>query len=207
MSAIDSALDRLHFLAKAIRKASAKRHEQDLFIFASDEDKFFRDVAIFYVKRNCPNARLGLREHMGDIIAGRRQALLQKHRHAIKLRTRRTYKPPPAPKPEQRLTTSAKKDTAEMPTPGGMPFEQPSIATSKATQASKMDRRAVLKLIQQKPVLSILSSTSSQQGFSMAKYPDPPQVKPHEAHVPCPYCLEPLPAVEMRKGTKNEYWR
>ena len=208
LSAIDSALDRLHFLAKAIRKASAKRQEQNLFNFVSDEDKFFHDVAISYVKRKCPNARPSLREHMGDIIAGRRRALLQKHRHARKLRTRRAPKPSPAPKPEQRLTTSVEKDAAGLLNPGGTSHVLSSVAGSKATQASKMDRRTALQHIRQKPALSIRSSASSQQGISMsAEYPDPPQVKPREAHVQCPFCLEPLLAVELRKGTKNEYWK
>ncbi len=88
-----------------------------------------------------------------------------------------------------------------------MAFMQPSIAISKATQASKLDRRAVLQHIQRKPALSILSSTSSQQGFSTVEYPDPPLAQPDEAYVQCPYCLEPLPAVEMLKGTKDEFWK
>ncbi|KAK3940300.1 hypothetical protein QBC46DRAFT_354287 [Diplogelasinospora grovesii] len=208
LSAIDLALDKLYSLARAIINASANGQSQDLFNVVSDEDKSFHGMAISYVKRKCPNARPSLWEHMGDTISARRRALLHKHRHAEELKTRWAPKPPPAPKPEQRLTPSVEKDTEKLPVLGGMLRVLPSAADSRATQASKMDRGAALQYIHQKPALSIRSSASSQQGVSMsAEYPDPPRIKPGEKHVQCPYCLEPLPAAEVYKGTKNEYWR
>ncbi|KAH7218857.1 hypothetical protein DER44DRAFT_739024 [Fusarium oxysporum] len=207
LSAIDSAIDRLHFLASAIRKASARRKEQDIFNFVSDEDKFFRSMAISYVKWKCPNARPSLREHMGDSIAERRQALLQRHRHAKKLKTRRVPKPPSALKYNQSFASSVEKSAAE-PAVGDISCISASAVGSKATQASEMDRKVAMQHIYHKPALSIRSSGSSQQGDSIsAEYPDPPRIKPGEKHVQCPYCLEPLPAAKMRDDTKNKYWR
>jgi hypothetical protein len=212
LSAIESALERLHFLAKAIRKASIQR-EPDLATFETDEDKFFHDMATAYVKWKCPNARPSLRGHMGDIIAARRRALLQKQRHARKLTTRRDApKTATALKPARHQMASFNNldDTTDSPAPGfgGAPPRLPGIADSKATRASKMDGNVALRFIYGKPTLSIRTSASSQQGAHMpAQYPDPPIVEPNERHVQCHYCLEPLPVAEMRKGTKNEYWR
>jgi hypothetical protein len=215
LSAIESALERLHFLAKAIRKASTQR-ELDLATFETDEDKFFYDMAIAYVKWKCPNARPSLRGHMGDIIAARRRALLQKQRHARKLTTRRD-----APKTSTALKAARHQmasfnnldDTTDSLVVGHnrgaiYGLQLPRVADSKATRASKMDGNVALGLIYGKPTLSIRTSASSQQGAHMpAQYPDPPIVEPNERHVQCHYCLEPLPVAEMRKGTKNEYWR
>jgi hypothetical protein len=208
LSAIGSALDRLHFLGSAIRQASARRHEQDLLNFVSDEDKFFHGMAVSYVKWKCPKARPSLREHMGDTIAGRRRALLLKHRHAKKLKTIRAPKQSPALNPEHTLPPSVEKATAKLTALGGIGRVLPSAAGSRATEASKIDGRAAFQYIHQRPALSIFSSGSSQQGDSWAaEYPDPPRIKPGEKHVQCPYCLQPLPAAEMRMATKNEYWR
>ncbi len=209
LSAIDSALDRLHFLASAIRKASTKRQEPDLFNFASDEDRLFHSVAVSYVKWKYPNARPSLREHMADFIAARRRVLLQKHRHAKKLKRRRAPMPSPDPRPEQPLAPLVEKLAAKTPALRGVSRIPESAAGSRATQASKMDARVALQHISQRPTLSIRSSGSSQQGGGSmpAEYPDPPRIKHGEKHVQCPYCLEPLPAAELRKPTKDKYWR
>ncbi|KFY79386.1 hypothetical protein V498_08945, partial [Pseudogymnoascus sp. VKM F-4517 (FW-2822)] len=198
LSAINSALDRLNFLAKAIRQASARRYEQDMLTFATDEDKFFHAIAISYIKLKCPNARLSLREHMGDSIARRRRAILLKQRHAKNLKTRRAPKPSPALNPEHPLPPSVEKPTAKLPALGGDWPGLPSAGGSRATQASKMDRKAALRHIHQRPPLSSRSSGSSQQGDSLAaEYPEAPRIEAGEKHVQCPYCLQPLPAAEM----------
>ncbi|KAH6714760.1 hypothetical protein BKA61DRAFT_362892 [Leptodontidium sp. MPI-SDFR-AT-0119] len=208
LSAIDSALDRLHFLASAIRQASARRYEQDLLTFAAGGDEFFHAIAISYVKLKCPNARPSLREHMGDSIASRRRAILLKQRHAKKLKTRRAPKPSPALNPEHPLPPSVEKAAAKLPALGGISPGLLSAAGSRATQASKMDRKAALQHINQRPPLSSRSSGSSQQGDSLAaEYPEAPRIEAGEKHVQCPYCLQPLPATEMRKAPKDKYWR
>ncbi|KFY82289.1 hypothetical protein V498_08627, partial [Pseudogymnoascus sp. VKM F-4517 (FW-2822)] len=76
LSAIDSALDRLNFLANAIRQDSATRYEQTMLNFVTDEDEVFHAIVISYVKLKCPNAKPSLREHMGDSISSRRRAIL-----------------------------------------------------------------------------------------------------------------------------------
>jgi hypothetical protein len=170
-------------------------------------------MAIAYVRWKCPNARPSLRGHMGDIIAARRRALLQKQRHAKKLTTRRnTPKKFTTLKPgrHQMDSFNTLDDTTDSLAPGfaGTPPALPRVANSKATRASKMDGNAALRFIHGKPTLSIRTSASSQQGgHTSAQYPDPPKIEHSERHVQCPYCLEPLPVAEMRKGTKNEYWR
>ncbi|KFY32262.1 hypothetical protein V493_00366 [Pseudogymnoascus sp. VKM F-4281 (FW-2241)] len=208
LSAIDSALDRLNFLANAIRQASARRYEQDMLTFASDEDEFFHAIAISYVKLKCPNARPSLREHIGDSIASRRRVILLKQRHAKKLKTRRAPKPSPGLNPEHPLPPSVEKPTANLPASGGAWPGLPSTGASRATQASKMDRQAALRHIHQRPPLSSRSSGSSQQGDSLAaEYPEAPRIEAGEKHVQCPYCLQPLPAAMMRKAPKDKYWR
>lgn len=216
LSAIDSALDRLHFLARAIRKASSGIQEQEPLNSRNDDDKIFRDIATSYVKWKCPHARPSLRDHMGDTIAERRRILLQKYLHALRLKKRRSPKPSHVRVPEQRLMPFDKKHAAKLPIreaanlqiQGGMSHGLSSAAASRATEASKMDGRAALQRIYQKPALSIRSSGSSQHRISSAaEYPDPPRIGDGEKSVQCPYCLEPLSVANIRRGAKNEYWR
>ncbi|KAK4206460.1 hypothetical protein QBC37DRAFT_239071, partial [Rhypophila decipiens] len=206
-SATVSTLDRLHFLAKAIRKSSSKQPDAKPFEFTeftNQDDVYFRNIAVTYVKLNCPRARPSLREHLGDTIARRRRALLVKGRHAGKLKSKR------------RGRSSARTDTQGQSEPAGVSHGyprsafQPSITGSKATEASKPDARA-LRRIMKRGAFSIQSSGILQRDVLLTiQYPTPPPL-PHDdiKHVQCFYCLEPLPAVEIRKGISddNKYWR
>ena len=208
--AIDSALDRLHFLASVIRQASAVRHDHNLLNFVSEEDESFRSMIISYVKYKYPSARSSLREHMADSITRRRRSLLLKHRHANRLKMRRLPKSSLAVNPEHFHSPSTEKATAKLTGPGGSPYFLHSVAGSRATQASKMDGRAALQHITQKPASSTRSSGSSQQGDPMSAEflcPDPPGITSGAKHVQCPYCLQPLPAAEISKGIKNKQHR
>ena len=208
LSSMDSALSRLHFLANAIRKASAKRPEQDQLSFLSENDKLFRDVAVAYVKRECPDARPSLKEHVSNFIAERRRALLQRNRHAKKLKMRRRLNQTPSSKTEPPKVSSNEKFVKTRPPRAEVLRMPPSESGSKATRASKLDGRLALQQINRKPALSIRSSGSSRQQISESvMYPDPPKIAPGNKHVQCPYCLEPLPVSEMRKPPVNEYWK
>lgn len=208
ITSIDAALNRLHFLASAIRKASAQGPEQGQFSFLNENDKLFHNVAVAYVKRECPDARPSLREHMADFIAERRRAILQRNRHAKKLKTRRKPNVPPS------LKTESSKKLTNMKTPTNIPTQatdfrtMPSESGSKATQASKMDGRLAHRHINQRPTISMRSSGSSRQRATESViYPDPPKIGRGDKFVQCPYCLEPLLVAEMRKLAENEYWR
>lgn len=87
--AIDAALDRLHFLAVAIRKASAKTLEQTVGTFLTDDDIVFRRDAAILLRRRFPAARTALCQQLCDSIAVRRRILLQSNRHAKRLAIRR----------------------------------------------------------------------------------------------------------------------
>ncbi|KAM7190915.1 hypothetical protein V8F33_009226, partial [Rhypophila sp. PSN 637] len=209
-SATMSTLDRLHFLAKAIRKSSSKQPNAKLFEFTNDDDVYFRNIAVMYVKLTCPRARPSLREHLGDTIARRRRALLVKGRHAEKLKSNRRG-PLSARTNTQGQSEPAGSDTNAL-ISHGYPRSafQPSITGSKATEASKPDARA-LRRIMKRGALSIQSSGILQRDVLLTiQYPTPPPL-PHGDinHVRCFYCLEPLPALEIRKGISddNKYWR
>ncbi|KAL5090449.1 hypothetical protein Trisim1_004349 [Trichoderma cf. simile WF8] len=208
LSAVDSALDRLNFLARAIRKASVRSQEQDLLNFTNDEDKLFRKFAISYVKRKYPNARSSLREHMGNSIAAHRRVLLLKHQHASKLKLRRAPKPLYHQKVQQPPLATSKIEHLEIPVSKVFLHSQSSMAAdSRITQASQMDGKRALQIIHQKPTLSIRSSGSFQpEDSTQMQYPDPPRINPGERYAQCPYCMEPLLEVDLLRGSKNKYW-
>lgn len=210
LAAIDSALDRLNTLAKAIRTASIKRQQQDLIEFTSEEDKNFHKMINIYIKREYKDARPSLREYMGACIAAQRRALMQKSRHAYKMKASRTTRPSHDQKIEQRSKSSKEIKDANL-LPRKDKLRKPlSVTGSKATQASKMDMGVFFQVLPgtpPQPTLSIRSSGSLRNEDSMkAKYPDIPRTKPSERHVPCPYCLEPLEVAKL-KSKASEYWR
>ncbi|OPB42085.1 hypothetical protein A0O28_0032020 [Trichoderma guizhouense] len=205
LSAIDSALERLNFLAPAIRKASVRSQDQDLLNFISEEDKLFRKMAILYVKRKYPNARPSLREYMGGSIAAHRRVLLLKHQHANKLKLRQAPNTPHSQKAEQ---PGVKVERHKMLAPEvNLRDQQSTTADSKTTQASKMDGKVALQMIHKRPTLSTQNSVSFQPDDStQTEYPDPPRIIPGEKYVRCPYCLEPLVEAELLKESGNKYW-
>lgn len=83
LTSIDSALNRLNELARAISKKSIKPQEE-LVIFTSNEDKVFHEKVIAHIKSKFPKARPSLREYMGARIVARRRTLMLKCRRANK---------------------------------------------------------------------------------------------------------------------------
>ncbi|KAK9437465.1 transcription factor Zn, C2H2 [Metarhizium brunneum] len=89
---VDSALDRLHIVAVAIRKASAKKLNHTVTTILPEQDVAFRKDMASLIRYRFPAAREGLCQQLGDYIAARRRMLLQKKRHAIRLVVRRVPK-------------------------------------------------------------------------------------------------------------------
>ena len=210
--AIDSALDRLHFLAAAIRKASAKQLEYNVATFLTDDDIVFRRDAASLVRWKFLAARKGLAEQLGDSIAIRRRMLLQKHRHATKLTVRRVVESSPSTKRSQ--------DPERNPRPTTSPLAKDrfgrhlNVPASGVTKASRPDPQApALRHAQlsRRPALTSVISTISTAPEDSFEYPPPPKIKEGETRIQCPYCLMPLDRGELKstgdESRRNEYWR
>lgn len=206
--AVDSALNRLHFLAAAIRKASAKKLEYNIATFLTDEDIVFRRDAGSLVRFRFPSARKSLCQQLGDSIAVRRRMLLQKHRHAKKLTVRRVVdKSPPV---KQRHNSEPDFRPVVDQAPRARMLRNFSVPASGVTKASRPDPRApALRHLHlpRRPALSTVISTISttytqQDSF---EYPSPPKANEGETRTQCPYCLMPLDNTELRNNV-NGYW-
>ncbi|EXA53638.1 hypothetical protein FOVG_01376 [Fusarium oxysporum f. sp. pisi HDV247] len=205
--AIDSALDRLHFIAAAIRKASAKQLEYSITTFLADDDIVFGRDAATFVRLKFPSARTGLCEQLGNSIAVRRRILLHKHRHAKRLAVRRVVEAVPSLKqtngPEPKSTP-----TASPPTTDGV-MHNLKVPASGVTKASRPDPQAPvlrhLRLSKRPALTTVISATPTAPGDSF-EYPPPPKTQEGETRVQCPYCLMPLDIREL-KNKGHEYWR
>ncbi|KAI1145749.1 ankyrin [Nemania diffusa] len=178
-TAIDSALNRLHFLAAAIRKSSAKQLEYNVATFLSEYDILFHKDAVLLVRWRFPSARKGLCQQLGDSIAVRRRMLLQKHHHAKKLTVRRRM------------------------------VRQLNVPPSGTTKASRPDPHApALRQIHlpKRPALTTLISAVSTSHADSFEYPPQPRANLGESRVQCPYCLMPLDNVKLQ-DRRDEYWR
>lgn len=76
---VDSALDRLHIVAVAIRKASAKKMNHTVTTILAEQDFAFRKDMMSLVRYRFPAARKGLCQQLGDYMAARRRMLLQRN--------------------------------------------------------------------------------------------------------------------------------
>ncbi|KAI1754549.1 ankyrin repeat-containing domain protein [Xylaria castorea] len=205
--AIDSALNRLHFLAAAIRKASAKQLEYNVATFLSEDDILFHKDAVSLVRWRFPAARKGLCQQLGDSIAVRRRMLLQKHRHAKKLTVR--WVPDKGPVAQQERNVEAELGKVATVSPEKRMVHHLNIPTSGITKASRPDPDAPeLRQIHlpRRPALTTLISTiSTSQGDSF-EYPPRPRANLGESRVQCPYCLMPLDNIKLQ-NRGDEYWR
>ncbi|KAI0198198.1 hypothetical protein F4808DRAFT_266381 [Astrocystis sublimbata] len=216
LSGISAALDRLHFLASAIRKASSTRKfgEEVLLNLETDEEVLFKITAIAYVKWKFPKARKGLREHLGFTIAARRKLMSKKSHHANKLATRRRHPTSADLEGEWPDQSAEMSNTAGFQyVPPLMPREENTLskrpaAGTEVTQASILNPHLVVKYIHHsKPTLSIRSQGTSRRDESLKqRYPPLPKVEAGERHVPCPYCRQPLRAAELRGSEGADFW-
>lgn len=207
--AIEAALDRLHFIAVAIRKASAKQLGHSVTSFVTNEDVVFRRDIASWVRYRFPAARKGLCQQLGDSIAIRRRILLQTERHAKKLAVRRI----PTKMP------SAKKHDSKVPNPQTgvkrkadnhlrVARHHPSILASGVTKASRPDPHSPalqnLHRPKQRALTTVISTISTTQEDKF-EYPPMPKMGMGETRIQCPFCFRPLERKEL--DTKDSYWK
>ncbi|KAH8177980.1 ankyrin repeats (3 copies) domain-containing protein [Sarocladium implicatum] len=205
--AIESGLDQLHFVALAIRKASAKRLDQMVTTSITEEDAVFRKNIVILVRYRFTAARKALCQQLGDSIADRRQMILQSKKHAKKLAVRRPLPTPAAPIVSQEKPTPSKPSLDPKIVSRIVPM--PSEVPSDMTKASRPDRRALevrkLQAPRPKALSTVISTISTSQEHSL-EYPDLPRAKPGELRVQCPYCFAPLEHGGSEKK-RTESWR
>ncbi|SPN98625.1 uncharacterized protein DNG_01670 [Cephalotrichum gorgonifer] len=209
LRAIDSALDRLNFLAAAIRKASAKQLEYNVTTFLTEEDIVFRRDISALTRWRFPAARRSLSSQLGNSIAIRRRILLNKHRHAKKLAIRRPAVEAAPPTKKIQDVGPDPKRAEYHPAREDRPARYIDVPASSVTKASKPDTRSPalrnLHLPKRPALTSVVSAVSAAPEDSF-EYPPPPDTKGGETRIQCPYCLIPLDLRELgRKG--DEYWR
>lgn len=222
LRAVDSALDRLHFLATAIRRASAKRLEYNVGSFLTDEDVLFRRDAASFVKWKFPEARKTLCQQLGDSIAVRRRMLLQRNRHAKKLAVRRTPETATPATHQHNVQLSLQATDRQV---NERIVHGVNLPSGAGTRASKPNPQAVVLrqiFVPARLALSSTISSSSSTPGDMFEYPNPPKVKDGEKHTPCPYCLKPLETAKLKpidmeklkpleaakpRHHHNEFWR
>jgi hypothetical protein len=206
LQAIDSALDRLNFLASAIRKASVKRLQYNVASFLTDEDIIFRRDATSLLKWKFPQARKSLCEQLGDSIAVRRKMLFRTTRHAEKLTVKRTVK---------QVAWAEQKHTSQLnPQAAGGQVNAPTNSKadgpfSTITHASRPAQQALVFRHLSGPTKPALSSSISSvppTPGDLFQYPDPPEAKEGERDTKCSYCLKPFNAAKL-KLRNNEQWR
>ncbi|KAK4195219.1 ankyrin repeat-containing domain protein [Triangularia verruculosa] len=206
LHAIQTALDRLHFIAVAIRKASAKQLGHSVTTFVTDEDIFFRRDITTWVRYRFPAARKALCQQLGDSIAIRREILLQAERRAKRLAVRR--EPSKAPSATQH---SAKHPHPQMRTEQQLESRaapQPSILVSRATKASRPDPHSpALQILHRpkQPALTTVISTISTSHDDEFNYPPVPKATGYETWVQCPFCFRPLE--RKAQGARDDHWR
>ena len=209
--AIEAALDRLHFLATAIRRASIQSNRYDLSSSNRDSDAYFEQMATLLVRRRFPHAKGTLHEQLGASIAVRRKRLIHRLRHAEKLsfKRERTKSSRPQKNETVQLTLTRQGGHDNFSSPRGMGS---AVGATSVTNYSKMDAGKAWNRIRRPPALSTISIGSSVQDVSIEHlYPEPPKFDSSDSQirVPCQYCRRPLLAVMLRDkdGGKSRYWK
>ncbi|PHH62955.1 hypothetical protein CDD81_6380 [Ophiocordyceps australis] len=209
LRAIDSALHRMHFIAVAIRKASAKQLDETVTTLLTDEDAVFRRDIACLIRYRFPAARKALCQQLGDSIAVRRRILLHGKRHANKLAVRRLPQDEPSAKQHQNAYPDAIPVTHPQPQIMDRMAHRPVEIASGITKASRPDPQApVLRQLRApKPrapttVISTISTTLD----DWFEYPPAPIASQGETRVQCPFCFRPLERRELEKQ-KNDSWK
>jgi hypothetical protein len=186
LEAVGDALDRLHFLAVAIRKVSAKRLEYDANTSLTEQDALFRQDAVSSIRRMFPEAQRSLSEQLGESIAIRRRMLLNKRRQDDTGTGPKPFQPIPVSSQATKVRLTSKIETIA---------SRPISPESLGRHIMKPPRTALI------PVRS-----SAPSGAEMSfEYPPPPRTEPHAKFVSCPYCFTPLEADKLR-APENNYW-
>jgi hypothetical protein len=213
-AATEQAIDSLHFMAAAIRRSSVQSEKYILSSrFERDDELCFQAWAKLLVKREFPNARRSLCEHLGASIATRRKRLFHKKLHEEKLGERRKVAPA-LPRPQQKVMVStstpqvspSQLDTRPPPLPLIQRLKaQNNRPTGSDDTRSRLEGTAARKRIKGGPSFSTISMGSSVQN-STIPYPEMPQVSAGDKFCPCPYCRKPLEAGKL-KIKDPKYWK
>lgn len=185
---ISSALDRLDFLAEAIRTTSAMGIEYSIAVLRGEDDVVFRRDATTLVRGRFPAARKSICQQLGDSIAVRRTVLLQKHRHRGSLTVRQVVDSSVSSKQSHNLEPEFR--PAESHPARHMLAANPRSTAIGVTKAPRSDQ-----------VTSTVSTTQN----DLFVYPPPPKPDEGQTQVQCPYCLMTLDYAEI-KNEGSEYW-
>ncbi|KAF4432614.1 TPR domain-containing [Fusarium acutatum] len=205
LNAVNEAIDRLHFLAIAIRKASVKRLHYDIKTFLTDEDTTFLRYARTYVRWRFPAAPKVLCNQLGDSIAVRRRILLRKYKHEQRLKKPRNINiSKVVPSQDEKLTktnveTSLQMKVHQAATTSGL--------SSTYTKASKPSHQGKIMEYLKRGPKTVLSSIQSQKGGGddSIQYPDPPRVEGGDKPTKCPYCELSLETTQLQDPMSG-YW-
>lgn len=210
-SAATYTLDRLHFLASVIRKASFRSQEHHLSpCFDDNEHVLFEQYTTTRVRHKFPEARNSLQKQLGSSIAHRRMLFVKRKHREERLSVRRDTKrislsfrqPTAAPKVEQ------PRQSARDPTPSNLAqrllrknFNDSSTYTGSLKSA--MDGAAARQMIAGNRSYAASSSGYTIQDPDVSElYPPVPTFSPGVQEMPCPYCGKLL-----KSGISESRWR
>lgn len=212
LGSISGALDRLHDLAKAIRRASTKdlvrRVESYRDRVGKDDNDSFELYALQEIRRHLPSVSDSLASQLAMSITFRRLRLRYQQRHHRKLSQRRHRSSiPVSPQEVENALVSANEGTPPRPAHSPQPPE-----LTRLSDALSMTEPSILNANQLQQNLSVMESNrSSASGPSIRsivggkyKYPKQPQPLPGSKSCSCNWCFEELESSKLEIGG---WWR
>ncbi|KAF3938494.1 hypothetical protein ABW19_dt0205468 [Dactylella cylindrospora] len=219
LAGIQGALDRLHRLGIAIRKASTSDLTSRVQVFTrkNDDDRAnFERIALLIVKGLYPNIEGSLANQLAKSISFRRQRLLYQKQHQLKLKARRRprqrseqtvglalpdgilqaeQKPAQIHNERQTRETSSRTRSAAV-IDDALTVTHPSIIGTELFRLNIMEFK--------KPAASNPSTVISIDNKN--PYPLPPKVKHGEKHAQCGWCFKELEVPDDETQWKSK-WR
>lgn len=214
--AVDSAISRLHSLARAIRRSSRKETDVTSLSVRGTEHEDFRRFALAYVQRLFPAARLSLYEHMSNFLTMRRVALLRMQQHAQDLAEKQEVKPTDASdtKPDiqglRQATAPSGRTESKAPPRNQIPaskIHSPASIVTRDLPKSVFDKARFREFYHKTSTVPVASSSYSRQDDKTSSdYPPPPQFKGESGRVPCTFCREPIQINSTNLKKKTNEW-
>ncbi|KAH0490212.1 hypothetical protein TgHK011_001692 [Trichoderma gracile] len=209
--ATEKSIDDLHFMAAAIRRASTQSQKYSLSSrFERNEEFYFESYATTLARRDFPNARRSLCEHLGASIAVRRQRIFRKKMHEEKFSRRRkeaasTSRPVPSETPRllRPQQSHPRPQSAVQPLVLRALKEKHDIPSSSHGSRSELQSTVVRRIINHGPALSTISSGSSIHTAAIG-YPQSPKPSTGDKYCACPYCAKPLESERLHRDAT--YW-
>lgn len=205
--AVESAIDRLHSLAVAIRRSAARTRDHDNGVNNSIGTDAAEEICyVQTVRRRFPHASEGLVRHVGKSLHIRGKSMYYQQRHNKKTREIRKEPDPKAPQDQPK------------PYPQGKSVDRPAMTVAQVrrsdhpmseTNASRIDMTELSKRVARMDSTSVIShisrgSSIQESGEESFEYPRRP-VKAGAIHgmSPCSLCSEPL----KLDGLTDKVWR